>query len=146
MDQPVKISLEELSFYYGDFQALKDVTLKIRAREIFGLMGPAKSGKTTLLRVLNRMCDLINGVRLEGRVWLDGEDILTLDNDVVSLRRRIGLVLSQPTPLPRSTFENLVWLPACSEKPARNWQNWWRKASRPRNCGTKSRTGCMNQH
>ena len=111
MDQPVKISLEELSFYYGDFQALKDVTLKIRAREIFGLMGPAKSGKTTLLRVLNRMCDLINGVRLEGRVWLDGEDILTLDYDVVSLRRRIGLVLSQPTPLPRSTFENLVLAP-----------------------------------
>jgi phosphate transport system ATP-binding protein len=57
------------------------------------------------------MCDLINGVRLEGRVWLDGEDILTLDYDVVSLRRRIGLVLSQPTPLPRSTFENLVLAP-----------------------------------
>ena len=62
-----KIRVEHLSFYYGDFQALDDLSLDIRPREVFGLMGPSKSGKSTLLRVLNRMCDLIPGIRVEGR-------------------------------------------------------------------------------
>ncbi|RJR34732.1 MAG: phosphate ABC transporter ATP-binding protein [Deltaproteobacteria bacterium] len=106
-----KIRLEELSFFFGDFQALDQVSLEIRPREIFGLMGPAKSGKSTLLRVLNRMCDLIPEVRVTGRVWLDDEDILSPDCDVVNLRRRVGLVLSKPMPLPRSIRENLVLAP-----------------------------------
>ena len=94
-----KIRIEDLSCFYGDFQALDGVTLSIQPHEIFGLMGPSKSGKSTLLRVLNRMCDLIAGVRMTGGVWLDGEDILAPDCDVVGLRRRVGLVLSRPTPL-----------------------------------------------
>jgi phosphate transport system ATP-binding protein len=106
-----KIRLEDLSFFYGDFQALNKVSLEIRPREIFGLMGPAKSGKSTLLRVLNRMCDLIPGARAEGRVWLDNEDILSPDCDLVNLRRRVGLVLSKPMPLPRSIRENLILAP-----------------------------------
>jgi len=106
-----KIRLEQLSFFYGDFQALNNISLEIRPREIFGLMGPSKSGKSTLLRVLNRMCDLIPEARFTGRVWLDNEDILSPDCDVVNLRRRVGLVLSKPMPLPRSIRENLTLAP-----------------------------------
>jgi len=105
---PYKIRLEDLSFFYGDSQVLEDINLAIRPREIFGLMGPSKSGKSTLLRVLNRMCDLIDGARVTGRAWLDEEDILAPDYDLVALRRRVGLVLSKPVPLPRSIMENLT--------------------------------------
>jgi phosphate transport system ATP-binding protein len=108
---PEKIRIEDLTFTYGDFQALDRVSLAIRPNEIFGLMGPSKSGKSTLLRVLNRMCDLLVGVRMTGGVWLDAEDILAPDCDVVGLRRRVGLVLSRPTPLPRSIYENLTLAP-----------------------------------
>jgi phosphate transport system ATP-binding protein len=106
-----KIRVQDLSFFYGDFKALDDINLDIRPREVFGLMGPAKSGKSTLLRVLNRMSDLILGARLTGHVWLDHDDILAPDCDVVSLRRRVGLVLSKPVPLPRSITENLTLAP-----------------------------------
>jgi len=106
-----KIRIEDLSFFYGDSQALDQVSCSIQPHEIFGLMGPSKSGKSTLLRVLNRMCDLLVGARVTGRVWLDEEDILAPDCDVVSLRRRVGLVLSRPTPLPRSIYENLALAP-----------------------------------
>ncbi|HEX9882754.1 MAG TPA: phosphate ABC transporter ATP-binding protein [Desulfobaccales bacterium] len=106
-----KIRVQDLSFFYGDFQALDDISLAIRPREVFGLMGPSKSGKSTLLRVLNRMSDLIVGARLTGHVWLDDQDILAPDCDVVGLRRRVGLVLSKPVPLPRSITENLTLAP-----------------------------------
>lgn len=114
-----KIRVEDLSFFYGDFQALDGISLNIRPNEIFGLMGPAKSGKSTLLRVLNRMCDLIPGARVEGKVWLDREDILAPDYDVVGLRRRVGLVLSKPVPLPRTIMENLVLAPRLAGKKSR---------------------------
>jgi phosphate transport system ATP-binding protein len=114
-----KIRLEDLSFFYGDFQALDQVTLTIRPNEVFGLMGPAKSGKSTMLRVLNRMCDLIPGIRIMGQVLLDEEDILASDYDVVQLRRRVGLVLSRPTPLPRSIYENLTLAPRLAGKKSR---------------------------
>jgi len=111
-----KIRVEHLSFFYEDFQALDDISLAIRPREVFGLMGPSKSGKSTLLRVLNRMSDLIVGARLTGHVWLDDQDILAPDCDVVSLRRRVGLVLSKPVPLPRSITENLILAPRLAGK------------------------------
>jgi phosphate transport system ATP-binding protein len=114
-----KIRIEDLSFFYGDFQALDRVTLAIQPHEIFGLMGPAKSGKSTLLRVLNRMCDLIVGIKISGRVWLDQEDILAPDCDLVRLRRRVGLVLSRPVPLPRSVYENLALAPRLAGKKGR---------------------------
>jgi phosphate transport system ATP-binding protein len=107
----IKISLKHLSFFYGGFRALDDVSFDIRHNEIFGLMGPAKSGKSTLLKVLNRMSDLVSNARVTGRVTLDGEDILAPNYDLVALRRRVGLVLSKPVPLPRSIFENLALAP-----------------------------------
>ncbi|MCL4501508.1 MAG: phosphate ABC transporter ATP-binding protein [Deltaproteobacteria bacterium] len=116
-DQPqAKIRVDHLSFYYGDFQAINDLSLEIRPREVFGLMGPAKSGKSTFLRVLNRMCDLITSARVEGSARLDDEDILALDYDLVKLRRRVGLVLSKPVPLPRSIMENLILAPKLAGK------------------------------
>lgn len=111
-----KIRLNHLSFFYGDFQALDDVSFEVRAQEIFGLMGPAKSGKSTLLKVLNRMSDLIPQARVTGEVTLDDEDILAPDYDVISLRRRVGLVLSKPVPLPRSIYENLTMAPRLAKR------------------------------
>jgi phosphate transport system ATP-binding protein len=114
-----KIRLDHLSFFYGDFQALDDISFDILANEIFGLMGPSKSGKSTLLKVLNRMSDLIPIARVSGKVTLDDEDILDPDYDLVALRRRVGLVLSKPVPLPRSIFENLTLAPRLSGKGGR---------------------------
>ncbi|MBM4276193.1 MAG: phosphate ABC transporter ATP-binding protein [Deltaproteobacteria bacterium] len=119
MESLYKIRINNLSFWYGASQALDDVSLNMRRNEIFGLMGPSKSGKSTLLRVLNRMSDLIPGARVEGKVWLDEEDILAPDYDVVALRRRVGLVLSKPTPLPRTVLENLVLAPRMAGKKSR---------------------------
>ncbi len=116
-DKLVKLRLESLSCWYHQHQALKDVSLEVYTREIFGLMGPSKSGKSTLMQILNRLCDLLPEVRVEGRVLLDDEDILSPDYDVVNLRRRVGLVLSKPTPLPRSIFENLAMAPRLAGKP-----------------------------
>jgi len=110
----IKFSLKHLSFFYGDSKALDDVSFEVRANEIFGLMGPAKSGKSTLLKVLNRLSDLVPNARVEGEVTLDGEDILAPDYDLVALRQRVGLVLSKPVPLPRSIFENLTLAPRLS--------------------------------
>ncbi|MGQ9688818.1 MAG: phosphate ABC transporter ATP-binding protein [Desulfobaccales bacterium] len=110
----IKINLNRLSFYYGGYKALDEVSFEVREHEIFGLMGPAKSGKSTLLKVLNRLSDLIPNARVEGEVTLDGENILAPDYDLVSLRRRVGLVLSKPVPLPRSIFENLTLAPRLS--------------------------------
>jgi phosphate transport system ATP-binding protein len=118
-DAQLKIRLEDLSFFYGTFQALDRVTLSIQPNEVFGLMGPAKSGKSTLLRILNRMSDLVPDTRVTGRVWLGQEDILAPDCDVVQLRRRVGLVLSRPTPLPRSIYENLTLAPRLAGKKSR---------------------------
>jgi phosphate transport system ATP-binding protein len=112
----IKINLNHLSFFYGDYKALDEVTFEVRVNEIFGLMGPAKSGKSTLLKVLNRLSDLIPNARVEGEVTLDGEDILAPDYDLVALRRRVGLVLSKPVPLPRSIFENLTLAPRLSKR------------------------------
>jgi phosphate transport system ATP-binding protein len=87
------------------------VTLSVLEKEITGIMGPANSGKSTLLRILNRLIDLSSAVRIEGRVLLDGEDILVPKYDVNRLRTRVGMVFAKPIPLPRSIYENLTFGP-----------------------------------
>jgi phosphate transport system ATP-binding protein len=114
-----KIRLEQLSFFYGDFKALNEVSFEVQNHEIFGLMGPAQSGKSTLLKVLNRLSDLVPNARITGSVTIDDEEILAPDYDLVSLRRRVGLVLSRPVPLPRSIFENLTLAPRLSGRSPR---------------------------
>jgi len=113
---PVKIQVRDLTFYYGQHLAIDSLHLDVRQGEILGLMGPAKSGKTTFLRVLNRMCDLIPNSRVQGNVFLDNKDILALEYDVDNLRRRVGMVFAKPVPLPRSIYENLAFGPRLQGK------------------------------
>src|SRR5437879_7129284 len=105
----VKINVTHVNFYYGNHQALYDVTVKIRPRCVTALIGPSGCGKSTFLRSLNRMNDLIPDTRVEGKVLLDGEDIYTGSVDVVGLRRRVGLVFQKSNPFPKSIFENVAY-------------------------------------
>lgn len=106
-----KIFVKDLSFSYNHQKVLSSINLKVEANSILGIMGPAKSGKTTLLRVFNRLCDLIPNIHIEGKVFLDGENILRPDINVDKLRTRVGMVFDKPVPLPRSVFENLAFGP-----------------------------------
>jgi phosphate transport system ATP-binding protein len=106
-----KIDISHLSVSYNSQSALREVTLSVFEKEIIGIMGPANSGKSTLLRILNRLIDLSPAVRIEGRVLLDGEDILAPKCDVNRLRTRVGMVFAKPIPLPRSIYENLTFGP-----------------------------------
>jgi len=106
-----KIEVESLHLYYKDFQALKDVTINIRENHITALIGPSGCGKSTFLRTLNRMNDLYEGVRVEGRVLLDGQDIYQSGIDVVALRKRVGMVFQRPNPFPMSIFDNVAYGP-----------------------------------
>ena len=106
-----KIRIEQLSFYYGDFQALKGISLTIRERRITAFIGPSGCGKSTFLRTLNRMNDTIAGTRVEGRVLLDGQDIYAPGMDVVTLRRRVGMVFQRPNPFPQSVYDNVAFGP-----------------------------------
>jgi phosphate transport system ATP-binding protein len=106
-----KIRVENLDFYYGDKQALSDVSIVIRDREITALIGPSGCGKSTFLRCLDRMNDSIPNTRLEGEVLLDGRDIYAPDTDVVDLRRRVGMVFQRPNPFPKSIYDNVAFGP-----------------------------------
>jgi phosphate transport system ATP-binding protein len=107
----VKIKIEGVSYFYGDTQALKDVSLDIPAKAITVLFGPAGGGKTTLLRLINRLNDMVDGTRMSGRIWLDGEDIYAPDVDLPALRRRVGMVFALPLPLPGTVRENVIYGP-----------------------------------
>lgn len=106
-----KISVEHLNFYYGDARALSDISIGVEERQITALIGPSGCGKSTFLRCLNRMNDTISGTRIEGQVWLDGEDIYDSETDVVDLRRRVGMVFQRPNPFPQSIFDNVAFGP-----------------------------------
>lgn len=105
------ISVSDLSLYYGDFQALKGVNIDMDCHAITALIGPSGCGKSTFLRCLNRMNDLIPGVRVEGQILLDGVDITSPSIDVVELRKRVGMVFQQPNPFPKSIFDNVAYGP-----------------------------------
>ena len=106
---PTKIKVERYSLYYGSFCALREVDVQIPARRITALIGPSGCGKSSFLRSLNRMNDLIPNVRVEGRIWIDREDIFS--TDVVELRRRVGMVFQRPNPFPKSVFDNVAYGP-----------------------------------
>lgn len=114
MADQAKILTRKLSFYYGTVPALQGVDLEIPENELFALLGPARSGRTTFLRVLNRLNDLVLHARVEGEVLLDGEDIYSPRADVAALRRRVGMVFDLPTPLPMSIFDNVAYGPRLS--------------------------------
>jgi phosphate transport system ATP-binding protein len=100
-----------LSVYYGDFRAVRDVSLPILKNEITALIGPSGCGKTTFLRCLNRMNDLIEGARVEGQLLYHGVDLYDERVDVVEVRRRIGMVFQKPNPFPKSIYENIAFGP-----------------------------------
>jgi len=106
-----KIEIDHLNVFYGDQQALRDISLQIEERRITALIGPSGCGKSTFLRCLNRMNDTIPGVRVEGRVLLNGEDIYSPQADVVELRRRVGLVFQRPNPFPQTIYDNVAFGP-----------------------------------
>jgi phosphate transport system ATP-binding protein len=106
-----KMRAEALTFYYGDFAALQDITMEIRERQITAMIGPSGCGKSTFLRCLNRMNDTIPGTHVEGQVLLDGKDIYAPGTDVVDLRRRVGMVFQRPNPFPQSVYDNVAFGP-----------------------------------
>jgi phosphate transport system ATP-binding protein len=109
-----KIVIKDFNFYYQSFQALQNIDLNIFTREIFAIFGPARSGKTTLLKSLNRLTDLIFGARHTGKIFLDGSEIYDPNHSLTQLRRRVGMVFELPTPLPLSIFDNVAYGPKLS--------------------------------
>jgi phosphate transport system ATP-binding protein len=104
-----KIAIRHLNFYYGEAQALKDISLTLYRHTVAAFIGPSGCGKSTLLRVLNRMYDLYPNQRAEGEVIFDGDNILAPSQDLNLLRARIGMVFQKPTPFPMSIFENIAF-------------------------------------
>jgi len=116
MSQNEKIFIKDFNFYYDSFHALKNINLSIPSHQIFTIFGPARSGKTTLLKSLNRLTDLIFGTRHTGSILLDGKDIYDAHLNLTQLRRRVGIVFDLPTPLPMSIFQNVAYGPTLSGK------------------------------
>jgi phosphate transport system ATP-binding protein len=111
MEHREKMSVRDLQLFYGDFQALKGISLLIKKQQITALIGPSGCGKSTFLRCLNRMNDTIPGVRTLGEVLLDGEDIYAPGFDIVNLRQRVGMVFQRPNPFPQSVYDNVAFGP-----------------------------------
>ena len=105
----IKMHTKNLDFFYGDFQALDQISIDFIQNQVTALIGPSGCGKSTYLRCLNRMNDLISGIRVKGRAMLDTEDIYDPSLDVVTLRRRVGMVFQKPNPFPKSIFENVAY-------------------------------------
>ena len=103
------IQIESLALYYGASKALKDISLTLGERVVTAFIGPSGCGKSTLLRCLNRMNDLIDSVRIEGRVKIGGHDIYHSDVDVIELRKRVGMVFQKSNPFPKSIYENVAY-------------------------------------
>ncbi|MFD1426026.1 phosphate transport system ATP-binding protein [Kroppenstedtia sanguinis] len=106
-----KIDVQDFQLFYGSHQALNRIHLQIPEREVTALIGPSGCGKSTFLRSLNRMNDLIPGVRTEGRIQIDGDEVYGASQDVVELRKKVGMVFQQPNPFPLSIYDNLTYGP-----------------------------------
>ena len=109
MGDNLKIDVRNVNFFYGSAQALYDVSLRVPQRQVTALIGPSGCGKSTFLRLFNRMNDLIPGIRLEGRVEIDGKDIYSDQTDVIELRRRVGMIFQKSNPFPMSIYDNVAY-------------------------------------
>jgi len=105
----IKVKVENLNFYYGDFQALKNINIEIHENKITALIGPSGCGKSTFIKTIDRMYDLIEDTKANGHIYFDDMDIITKDVDVVELRKRIGMVFQKPNPFPKSISENVLY-------------------------------------
>lgn len=108
-DLSAKIRANNLNFFYGRAQALFNITLEIPERQVMAFIGPSGCGKSTFLRTMNRMNDTIPGTRVEGKMLIDGQDIYQLGTDVVSLRRKVGMVFQKSNPFPKSIYDNVAY-------------------------------------
>ncbi len=106
---PAKLRIRNLSFYYGEYQALKDISLDVPAHRVTAFIGPSGCGKSTLLRTFNRMYSLYPDQRAEGQVFLDHVDVLAMKHDLPLLRAKIGMVFQKPTPFPMSIYDNIAF-------------------------------------
>ena len=104
-----KIEAKNVDFYYGQFHALKNISMSIGSNEVVAFIGPSGCGKSTFLRLFNRMNDLIPGSRLEGKIEIDGKDIYGKDINVDVLRKNVGMVFQRPNPFPKSIYENVAY-------------------------------------
>ncbi|MDR2839503.1 MAG: phosphate ABC transporter ATP-binding protein PstB [Azonexus sp.] len=115
MDKPIqtslppKLTVRDLNFHYGNFHALKNISLDIAKKQVTAFIGPSGCGKSTLLRVFNRMYELYPGQQASGQVLLDGEDLLDRSLDVALVRARVGMVFQKPTPFPMSIYDNVAF-------------------------------------
>lgn len=110
MENKEKMKIENINLYYGEFQALKNINMNINENEITAFIGPSGCGKSTLLKSLNRMNDLVEGVKIDGKILLDNVDIYK-DMDATVLRKRVGMVFQKPNPFPMSIYDNVAYGP-----------------------------------
>jgi len=111
MDKKPKIIVENLQLFYGKKQALSNINLSINEKFVTALIGPSGCGKSTFLRTINRMNDLIDNVKIEGKVKIDNEDIYDSYQDIVELRKRVGMIFQKSNPFPKSIYENVAFGP-----------------------------------
>ena len=111
MSNKIKVKVENLNLYYGENHALKDVSMDIQENAVTAFIGPSGCVKSTFLKTLNRMNDLVDGVRIDGKVLLDGEDIYEPGVDTTILRKKVGMVFQQPNPFPMSIYDNIAYGP-----------------------------------
>ena len=111
MENRIKISVDKLNLYYGENHALKNISMDVKEHGITALIGPSGCGKSTLLKTLNRMNDLVEGVKITGSILLDGEDIYSPKVDTTVLREHVGMVFQQPNPFPMSIYDNIAYGP-----------------------------------
>ena len=109
-EENYKFEINNLNLHYGDFHALKNINMNIEKNQITAFIGPSGCGKSTFLKTLNRMNDLVDGVKIDGNVYLDGKDIFA-DMDAINLRHRVGMVFQQPNPFPKSIYDNIAYCP-----------------------------------
>ena len=108
-EAPALIDLENVSVFYGSFEAVRGTTMAVRHNKITAMIGPSGCGKSTVLRCLNRMNDLVPGARVAGRITYQGQDLYAADVDAIQVRRRIGMVFQKPNPFPKSIFDNVAY-------------------------------------
>ena len=104
-----KLRVKNMNLFYGEHQALFDVSLDVPMNSVVALIGPSGCGKSTFLKSLNRMNDLVEGVQIDGEITLDGEDIYAADTDIVNLRKNVGMVFQRPNPFPMSIYDNIAY-------------------------------------
>jgi phosphate transport system ATP-binding protein len=137
-EETVALEVPGLSLFYGQKQALYDVSMNIPKQRVTAFIGPSGCGKSTLLRCFNRMNDLVDGCRVDGEILLDGKNIYRKGEEVAELRRRVGMVFQKPNPFPKSIYE--TWSTACASRASTRSAcstKPWSGPSRAPHCGTK---------